>query len=85
MGDELYKMQVHMSTCVHVGTLKPVLCLPSSVYSVLLDPRVASVEQAEPRSAVPISHSTDCDSGLLEHLVQCRFLNGCWRDALLVC
>lgn len=55
------------------------------MYSVLLDPGAAGVEQAEPRSAVPITHSAACDSGLLEHLVQCGFLNSCWRDPLLVC
>lgn len=53
--------------------------------SVLLHPRVAVVEQAKTRPAVPVSHSADGDSGLLEHLVQCCFFNGCWRDALLVC
>lgn len=61
------------------------VCVRSSVASVLFHPRAAVVEQANPRPAVPISHSADCDSGLLQHLVQCRLLNGCWRDALLVC
>lgn len=60
------------------------LCL--SVNSVLLfDHWVTGVEQAEPRSAISISHSTDCDPGLLEHLVQRGLLNGRWRDTLLVC
>lgn len=51
----------------------------------LLDTGAAAVKQAEPRSAVPISHAADFDSGLLEHLVQRGLLNGCWGDALLVC
>lgn len=55
------------------------------VFSVLLIPRGAGVEQAEPCPAVPIGHSADGHPGLLENLVQCGFLNGCRRDALLVC
>lgn len=50
----------------------------------LLD-RAASVEQAESWSAVSISQTTAGNTGLLEHLVQCGFLNGCRRDTLLIC
>lgn len=53
--------------------------------SVLLHPWASVVEEAETRPAVPVSHPADRDSGLLEHLVQRGFLNGCWGDALLVC
>ena len=61
------------------------MCVSASLYSVLLLHIGATiVEQAEPCPAVPISHSADCDSGLLEHLVQCGFLNGCRGDSLLV-
>jgi len=61
------------------------VCECLSLFSVLLfDPRAAIVEQAEARFAVPITDSADRDSGLLQHFVQRGFLNGCWRDALLV-
>jgi len=61
-------------------------CVCEPVHSVLfLDTGAAAiVKQAESRSAAPIRPPADCNSGLLEHLVQGRLLNGCWGDALLV-
>lgn len=83
MPDHLDEQLEEMQTYPRV--VKAVFSVRSSAASVLLHPWAAVVEQAKTRLAVPISHSADRDSGLLEHLVQCGFLNGCWRDALLVC
>lgn len=57
----------------------------SSPSSVLLHPGAAVVEEAQARVAVAVSYPADCDSGLLQHLVQGGLLNGCWWDSLLVC
>lgn len=65
--------------------MNPSLSVGPSFISVLFfDARRAIVEQLEARLAVPTAVSTDCDSGLLQHFVQGGFLNGRWRDALLI-
>lgn len=89
----------HFSFYVNLGVMSDCLaeqrCNDSRVWlkprslgvapsSVLLHPGAAVVEQAKTGPAVPVGHATDGDSGLLQHLVQRRFLNGCRRDALLV-